>query len=84
MAKTYEDFEKVLCDKVDKACSDLFKATSKSQKIAALTTIQESASILQEWYEIEGPIVGVDLSPAEDRYDDYDEPVSPKPKKEEY
>lgn len=84
MAKTYQDFEKVLCEKVDRSCADLFKATSKTQKIAALTTIKESVSILQEWYEIEEPIVGIDLSAIDDREDDYDEPTFPKSKKEEY
>lgn len=84
MAKTYEEFEKVLCDKVKNSCSDLSAASSKNMKISALSAIQEAVSILREWYEIEEPIIGIDVSHAEDTYDNYDEPVTLKGKKEEY
>lgn len=73
MAKSYDDFEAMLCKKVVKACQDLEAGNlSKNEKISRICEINETASILKEWLEIPSQ----ESDHHDDSTDDYDQEYS--------
>lgn len=55
MAKTYEEFEGLLCAQVQDAAGKLHSVSSRAQKIELLSELMTTCSLLKEWLDIGEP-----------------------------
>lgn len=82
MAKTYKEFEDLLCANVEEACSALRYTTSKAEKIDAITRIHVSANLLKEWLMIDPEAESTEDGVEDESYDEYKD--TPKKGVEKY